>query len=195
MNDVVIFIQEDNFRVHRGASFDPPLLTIIEWEDVLERCIQFGRIHELYLYFHDVTRIPESLPDCAHLFFMYQGDEEVTIPFPKGILSVKSLCYLEIMGKLRLLSIHPGIRNVGGYMNVDNFPYWLCDMTPPVWLLYTDNLQGKRNLDNLIAILCQGLSHSGHFNQWLTQGLYDPRLFFEIRDFLLYNFKNAVPSD
>lgn len=104
---------------------------------------------------------------------------------------MKSLCYFETSGKLKLLSLHPGLRNVGTYVDVVNFPYWLVDKTSRAWFKYTDNLQGKRNLDNLITVLCQGLSHSGQFNQWLTQGLYDPRLFFEIRDFLLYNFKHA----
>ncbi len=76
---------------------------------------------------------------------------------------------------------------------------WLTYKELPVWASRTDGAwqrnsefplrgmltRGLEDLDLLYHLLIQGLSKSGSWQQWLTKGLYDPRLLLTIVSFCI----------
>ncbi len=68
------------------------------------------------------------------------------------------------------------------YKTCEEFPIWSFRVNGK-WSRWLKN-KALIDLDLLYHLLIQGLSTSGPWQQWLTQGLYDPRLFFEIVSFI-----------
>lgn len=193
MTEVSITIHSDVFEVSsvcprtrtcvRSDRWDIRLVT---WGEVLNHCKQLNPTR-VYLFFEDSTRVPTILPDCCQLYFCYRGRKEVTVSFPRALLSVPSLTLFEVVGPLRFLSIHPKFNVSECVFDFALTPYWLCDrFQKHNMFIRTDCIQGKQNIEKFTSIVYRGLAQSPScFNQWLTKGLYDPRLLFKLRDFLL----------
>ncbi len=128
------------------------------------------------------------LLDCVSLE-IFDPDTEAIVPFPKQVATLRSLKLLWISGPGRVQRIPPSLCVEELFADVEECPYWWCD--PALKRCYTGiSVRGSSEwwipLLDLRYLVRQGLlSANTLFKQWLTHGLYDPRLLFPLRDFLL----------
>ncbi len=151
---------------------------------VLETCKALGVIEQLHVECINFEALPPALPDCKNMTMhvAFGGIHD----FPDVLLRIPSLETLTVDSSVTLTHISPSLRL--RHLNVccQQPPYWYLTPGVSIYCLVREKLDWQFHLEDLCALLTQGLlCKDGMFKRWLTQGLYDPRLFFFIRDMLL----------
>ena len=155
------------------------------YPEVMNELKGIGCVERLEVHLRAMHDMPSALPDCKHLVLrtdhlMYFGD------FPEALLRIPSLEALNVSASIIFTRIPPSLRATDISLVCNEVPYWLMNtrFTVPCFVLGRGTAW-QRDLLNLYAPILQGLQCEGPWKRWLTQGLYDPRLFALIRDFLL----------
>ena len=137
------------------------------------------------VYIFDKEALPPTLPHCRNLEVFYEACSP-GVDFPRSILSIHGLESVEISSSCTFKSIPPRLRVKTLIATCLQAPYWLVDADMTLLLVYVQgSLDWMHVLRNLRRLILQGLQAEGMWKQWLTKGLYDPRVFLLVRDFLL----------
>lgn len=151
---------------------------------VLETCKALGVIERLFVECIRFQTLPPALPDCKTL--VIRAEIEGIHDFPDVLLRIPSLETLVVDSSVTLTRIPPSLRL--RHLNVccQQPPYWYLTPGVSIRCWVRGKLDWQFQLEDLCALIIQGLlCKDGMFKRWLTQGLYDPRLFFFIRNMLL----------
>ncbi len=144
-----------------------------------------GCIERLQLYLLSMHDMPSDLPDCKQLILktnelIYLGD------FPDAVLRIPSLEELEVGTTIVFKRIPPSLRAKFNRLVCEETPYWLMNPRSFVpCIVVGKGATWQHDLLSLYVPILHGLQCQGPWKRWLTEGLYDPRLFALIRDFLL----------
>ena len=137
------------------------------------------------LHWGSDTGMPPKWPPCRTL--VIEMDEKAAIiDFPESILSITSLEHLNVSDCLTFTNIPPTLNVKTLHASCLQAPYWFVGTSMTVLAVSVQqSFMWKYRLQNLYHLLLQGLQTEGRWKQWLTKGLYDPRVFLLVRDLLL----------
>lgn len=187
MKSVFVSIYHSDYRVHQMDAFSRVSLDnytrASSWNEVLQLCKESAPIFAVEILVYSRDGIPLEFPDCTRLMLEWRW-EPFESPWIDGLSKIPSLQDLYV-GNIKFDRVPSSLRLKS---------LILTCRTPPYWLLETTGLQIKNDGDRLWEDnLCKLrdllppflMRPQSRFGCWLTRGLYDPRLLFQIRDFLL----------
>lgn len=155
-------------------------------EEMLERYRTLACNQELHVECWDLKDLPPIIPDCKHLVIQPVYDAACGVwDFPDVLLRIPSLQSLRMLRFAIFRRIPPSFRVKSLHVNCQEAPYWLLETTDLQNTLVRGSYNWLYRLQDLRRLILQGLQTEGRWKQWLTKGLYDPRLFVLIRDCLL----------
>ena len=133
----------------------------------------------------NLRSIPPSLPDSSAVIIRTRRSSQ-NEDFPAALLRIPRLQTLHVSLNVVFKRIPASLQV--NYLEVSclEAPYWLAASSCSHDVYVRGYRYWRHRFQRSVALLVQGLmSPQTRFNQWLTKGLYDPRLLFCIRDFLL----------
>lgn len=137
-----------------------------------------------------------SFLDCNRLELSFTGESSV-VSFPKGVLLIPSLEMIWIHKNVSVRRLPLSFHVPRPFFDVLECPYWLCDPFRGVncKCVTVNGRQWVAPFESMYHLLLQALRLPDcRLCAWLTKGLYDPRLLFKLRDFLLYFSNVCLPS-
>jgi hypothetical protein len=153
------------------------------WNEVLELCKQLAPLYRVEIDVYEETRLPTEFPDCI-VFEMTMRWRLLETPWIDGLSKIPSLEQLHVW-RIKFDRVPSSLRLKRLTLACPKPPYWMLETTD---LTIASDGDGNweynlRNLRDLLeyCLLCPDT----RFHRWLTKGLYDPRLLFKLRDFLL----------
>lgn len=186
MNSIIIVITGANYRIrYRPAnsheSSDP--VRVSSWDEVLELCKQAAPLYRVEIDIYIRNRMPLEFPDCIRLDIAMRWHVFET-PWIDGFSKIPSLQELHVR-RIKFDRVPSLFRVKRLTLTCHETPYWLLETTDmhlqtdgaPNWEIYLRCLRDVLEF----YLLCP----ETRFGRWLTKGLYDPRLLFKLRDFLL----------
>ena len=169
---------------HNGQRTHPS--TFVQWPDLSilsARNMSLTNNTRLRLRCASHLHFPTVFPDCKALEI--KVDWVGRADFPEAILHISSLEELDIDVDVTFTRVPSSLRVQKLCMSCVEPPYWLIDSVPDLAVYIKRRLMRTYALRHLKFLLLMGLQLTGKWNRWLTKGLYDPRLLFKLRDFLL----------
>ncbi len=139
----------------------------------------------LHIECADLKTIPPVLPDCKKVVIRMRH-QNLNEDIPAALLRMPNLESLHVSLNVIFTRIPASLQVKHLEASCCEAPYWLAD-SDSSRDVYVRGYRGWQNpLKCLKNLLLQALLHQQTpFGRWLTQGLYDPRLFLLIRGFLL----------
>ncbi len=155
-------------------------------EEVLKRYRALACNDWLRIDCYGLADLPPIIPDCKNLYLQFVYDIDCGIfDFPDALLRIPSLESLRVPLFTLIQRIPPSFRVKHLEVHCVEAPYWLLETTNLENTLVRGSHNWLYQLQDLRQLVLQGLECRGPWKRWLTEGLYDPRLFALIRDFLL----------
>lgn len=154
-------------------------------QEIMRRFLHLPPGITLHIDCTDLRSIPPSLPDSKEVYLrMHHGSSNED--FPAALLRLPRLHTLHVSLSVEFKRIPASLRVKNLEASCLEAPYWLVASICSRDVYVRGYRCWRHRLQRFVALLVQGLmSPQTHCNQWLTKGLYDPRLLFCIRDFLL----------
>ncbi len=187
MKLLFITISPSIYRVHQRCSYgyDPheANLRFDTWNEVLQFCKEAAPIDFLEIVVYIRDRLPVEFPDCQELQLAWRWLPFETSWFD-GLSRIPSLKRLHVFN-IKFDRVPSSLRLRQLTLTCRTPPYWMLENTG--LKIYSDgNRDWRESLCTLHDLLTTFLVRpQTPFGRWLTRGLYDPRLFALIRDFLL----------
>ena len=153
--------------------------------EMLQRYPKIQGNENLHVSCHSLNDLPSTIPNCESLSISTSLNV-VECDFPSAILRIPSLETLWVVSCNVFRRIPPALKVKGLSVTCLEPPYWLVESTNVEHVISRGSKNWRYRIERLINLIKQGLVwKSCRFGRWLTQGLYDPRLLFNLRDFLL----------
>lgn len=153
--------------------------------EMLQRYPKIQGHENLHISCHSLKDLPSTIPNCESLSISTSLNV-VECDFPSAILRIPSLETLWVVNCNVFRRIPPALKVKGLAVACLEPPYWLVGTTNVDHVISRGSKNWHYRIQDLIKIVSQGLVRpQSQFGQWLTKGLYDFRLLFKLRDFLL----------